>query len=136
MTTPGQEAKQYAEQHGFKIQTIGRRYKVTHVATGTTFERGGYPAVLNEMRVIQGCEENGTRAAAIERESGCDVQQIGRALRRSVAEIRRSIPWNVYVDGQHMYSAANYAGAVKYVRRLMSDGAFRKQRITIDYVPF
>jgi hypothetical protein len=49
--TPAQEAKAYAEQHGFTIVPNGRRYTVMH-PVAPAFERGGYPAVLSEMRFI------------------------------------------------------------------------------------
>lgn len=54
--TPSQEAKQFAADNGFVIATVGRRYKVTNIATGHTFERGGYEAVLNAMRLVRGGE--------------------------------------------------------------------------------
>jgi len=49
--TPAQEAKAYAEQNGFTIVPNGRRYTVMH-PEAPAFERGGYPAVLSEMRFI------------------------------------------------------------------------------------
>jgi hypothetical protein len=54
MTTPAEAAKTYAARNGFTITPNGRRYTVTHAASGTTFERGGYAAVLNEMQVMVG----------------------------------------------------------------------------------
>jgi hypothetical protein len=56
--TPSQAARRFADENGFKIVTVDRRYKATH-STGVSFERGGYPALLNEMRAIIGCIENG-----------------------------------------------------------------------------
>lgn len=53
MTTPADEAKKYAAQHGFTITPNGRRYCVSHPGI-PSFERGGYAAVLNEMRVLIG----------------------------------------------------------------------------------
>lgn len=47
--TPSQAAHRYADKHGFKIVAVGRRYQATH-STGLSFERGGYVALLNEMR--------------------------------------------------------------------------------------
>ena len=62
--TPSQETRAYADANGFKIVAVGRRYKCTHVASGTVFERGGYPALLNEMRAIVGCVQDGECADA------------------------------------------------------------------------
>jgi hypothetical protein len=50
--SPAQLAKDYAAQYGFSITPIGKRYSCTHIGSGTTFERGGYMALLNEMRVV------------------------------------------------------------------------------------
>jgi len=48
--TPAQEAKEYADAHGFEIEMIAGKYHVTHALSGHSFVRSGYPAVLNEMR--------------------------------------------------------------------------------------
>lgn len=53
MTTPAQEAKEYAAANGFTIAPEGRRYRVTHIS-GHEFDRSGYAACLNEMQFIIG----------------------------------------------------------------------------------
>lgn len=53
--TPSKDAKDYAEANGFRITPNGKRYQCEHVASGTKFERGSYPALLNEMRAVVNC---------------------------------------------------------------------------------
>lgn len=79
--TPAQEAKEYASQHGFTIESVGRRYKVT-CPDGSTFERGGYSSVLREMRIYMsdaGALQEKIRSdiEAVERESGCPCAPVG-----------------------------------------------------------
>jgi hypothetical protein len=51
MTTPSQEAKDFAAANGFTITPNGRRYNVFHNVDGGVIEVGGYPAALNAMRM-------------------------------------------------------------------------------------
>ena len=49
--TPAQEAKEYADTHGFNIQPIGRRFDIYRIVDGAHVGNvGGYPASLNAMK--------------------------------------------------------------------------------------
>jgi hypothetical protein len=90
------EAKEYAALHGFTIDVWGKRYKVTHVASGTTFERGGYAAVGNEMERIVA---EWTDFMARQEQNIADAQ-------RDVAELEAINPFELLPDAD-VFSSRN-----------------------------
>lgn len=147
MKTPAQEAKEYAAEHGFVIESIGRRYKCTHTVSNTIFERGGYAALLNEMRAVAACEQNGKEHPIVddrdvlidpnaphgELMSIENFRDIEIQRRDQLANLNRR-PWAVVVEGIGTYYEATYPEAVKKLRRLFNcviGAYYRRAKCTI-----
>jgi len=128
--TPSQQAKEFAAANGFTIEPAGRRYNVTHVASGVTFTRGGYEAVLNEMRAIADPDTPAGRTAAIAAlpaearvvpelpvATVPGMPSLSDAIAAQRVLDKNKWPWRVYVCGMEIGRFANRAEAVRRVRQ-------------------
>lgn len=136
LLTPSQEARRYADENGFMIVAVGRRYEIIDkksiVGNRVIAEVGGYPAALNAMRkVVDAHKDVPLVTVTIQTATGARLDELAKILpvdrdtmRAKVGsdEWHKQHPWRVGIiaaDGvlQWFTAHANRSEALKQLRR-------------------